>query len=170
MIKISESSPDFTIPGYYQGETINYSLSDYRGRWVVVFFYTGDRTSVCSTEVTAFNDHVGELDALKSSVLGISVDQIDSHRSWADELKLNYPLLSDESGDVSRLYGVYDEREKHDFRGTFIVDPEGNLRFMSIGEPKIGRGVFETMRGIQALQTGEACPVDWKPGRPTLGG
>jgi alkyl hydroperoxide reductase subunit AhpC len=166
---IGKPAENFTLPGYYQSQTMNYSLSDYRGRWVVVFFYTGDRTSVCSTEVTAFNGHVSELDILKVSVLGISVDKMVSHQGWADELKLNYPLLSDESGDVSRLYGVYDEQGKQDFRGTFIVDPEGNLRFMSVGEPKIGRGIFETMRVVQALQTGEACPVDWKLGQPTLG-
>ncbi len=168
-VSISKSSPGFSLPGYYQKQTMKYALSDYRGRWVVVFFYTGDRTSVCSTEVTAFNDHVRDFDDLKVSVLGISVDSIDSHRSWADELKLNYPLLSDESGEASRLYGVFDEKAKHDFRGTFIVDPEGILRYVAIGESKIGRGVSETMRVVQALQTGEACPVDWKPGQKTLG-
>ena len=166
---IGKSAENFTLPGYYQGQVMNYSLSDYRGRWMVVFFYTGDRSSVCTTEVTAFNGHIGELDALKVSVLGISVDRMDSHQSWADELKLNYPLLSDEGGEVSIKYGVYDESEKHDFRGTFIMDPEGSLRFMSVGEPKIGRGISETLRVIQALQTGEACPVDWQPGELTLG-
>lgn len=169
-MNIGEPSPDFSLPGYYQGQVMDYSLSDYRGRWVVVFFYTGDRTSVCSTEVTAFNDHAREFNALKVSLLGISVDALDSHRSWADELKLNYPLLSDEGGEVSRLYGVYDEKNRRDLRGTFVVDPEGILRYMAIGEPKIGRGVAETLRVVQALQTGEACPVDWQPGQPTLGG
>uniref|UniRef100_A0A832E0Y8 Peroxiredoxin n=1 Tax=candidate division WWE3 bacterium TaxID=2053526 RepID=A0A832E0Y8_UNCKA len=169
MIEVSKTAPGFSLPGYYQGQEMKYALADYRGRWVVVFFYTGDRTSVCSTEVTAFNDHLGEFDALKVSVLGVSGDALESHRNWADELKLNYPLLSDESGDVSRLYDVYDEQGKHDFRGTFIIDPEGILRYLAIGEPKVGRGISETLRVVQALQTGEACPVDWQPGQPTLG-
>lgn len=168
MISVGQKAPDFTLLGYYQSQAMDYSLSDYQGRWVIVFFYTGDRTSVCSTEVTAFNDHVDELNVMKISLLGISVDSIDSHKSWADELKLNYPLLSDEKVEVSQLYDVYDEEKKHDFRGTFIVDPEGNLRFMSVGEPAIGRGIFEVIRITQALQTWEACPANWQPGQPTL--
>ena len=168
MTSVGEKSPDFTLPGYFQGQEMSYSLSDYKGRWLIVFFYTGDRSSVCSTEVTAFNDHVNELNVMRISLLGISVDSISSHKSWADELKLNYPLLSDEKVEVSQLYDVYDERNKHDFRGTFIIDPEGKLRFMSVGEPAIGRGIFEVMRITQALQTGESCPADWRPGQPTL--
>lgn len=169
MVSIGEKAADFTLPGYYQSQEMSYSLSDYKGRWVIVFFYTGDRTSVCSTEVVAFNDHADELNLMKVSLLGISVDSMESHKSWADELNLNYPLLSDEKAEISRLYSVYDEPNKHDFRGTFIVDPEGILRFMSIGEPAIGRGIFEIIRTVQALQTGEACPANWQPGRPTLG-
>ncbi len=168
MIRVAEKAPDFTLSGYYQGETFNYSLSDYKGRWTIVFFYTGDRTSVCSTEVTAFNDHASELDTKGISLLGVSVDSLDSHKSWADELKLSYPLLSDENAEVSRLYEVYDEASKKDLRGTFVVDPDGVLRFVSVGEPKIGRGIFETMRIVEALQTGEACPANWHPGDETL--
>lgn len=168
-VSIGEQAPNFTLPGYYGGQEMDYSLSDYKGRWVIVFFYTGDRTSVCSTEVTAFNDHAAELTTMKISLLGISVDSLSSHKSWADELKLNYPLLSDEKVEVSQLYDIYDEKNKRDFRGTFIVDPEGKLRFMSIGEPAIGRGIFETIRVLQALQTGGACPANWQPGEPTLG-
>jgi len=168
MISVGEQAPNFTLPGYYQGKTMNYSLSDYRGRWVIIFFYTGDRTSVCSTEVTAFNDHTAELTVMGVSLLGISVDSLDSHKSWADELKLNYPLLSDVKVEISQVYDVHDEKNKRDFRGTFIVDPEGKLRFMSIGEPAIGRGIFEVIRILQALQTGEACPADWQPGESTL--
>lgn len=168
-VNISKPSPEFSLPGYYQGQTMNYALADYRGRWVVVFFYTGDRSSVCSTEATAFNDYGRDFDDLKVSLLGISVDSLDSHKEWADELKLGYPLLSDESGDVSRIYGVYDEKSKRDFRGTFIIDPQGILHYVVIGESQIGRGVSETLRVIQALQTGEACPVDWHPGQLTLG-
>lgn len=167
-VSVGEQAPNFTLPGYYKGQKMDYSLSGYKGRWVIVFFYTGDRTSVCSTEVTAFNDHADELTAMKVSLLGISVDSLDSHRSWADELKLSYPLLSDEKREVSQLYDVYDEENKRDFRGTFIVDPEGTLHFMSVGEPAIGRGIFEVIRILQALQTGEACPANWQPGQPTL--
>ncbi len=166
---IGQEAPNFSLPGCYQGQTMNYALSDYRGRWVVVFFYVGDRTSVCSTEVTAFNDRVRDFDRFRVSLLGISADSLNSHRSWADELKLEYPLLSDEGRTASRLYGVYDEGSRRDLRGTFVIDPEGKLRYLAVGEPKIGRGVSEVLRVIRGLQTGEACPADWQPGRPTLG-
>ena len=168
MIRFGLKAPDFTLKGYYKGKTLSYSLADYKGRWTIVFFYTGDRTAVCSSEVTAFNDHESEFDVKGISLLGISVDSLDSHKSWSDELKLNYPLLSDEDTEVSRLYEIYNESTKNDFRGTFVVDPDGVLRFMAVGEPKIGRGIFEIMRIVEALQTGEPCPADWHPGDKTL--
>lgn len=168
MLEISKPAPDFTLPGVFKGEVMDYKLSDYRGRWVIVFFYTGDRTSVCSTEVRSFNDHIDEFNAEKISLLGISVDSLDSHKAWASQLGLEYPLLSDGEGKVSREWGLYDEEAKSDRRGSFIIDPDGKLRFMMIGEPPVGRSVFEILRITQALQTGEACPVDWRPGQPTL--
>jgi len=168
LVKIGQRAPDLALSGYYQGQEMSYNLKDYRGRFVIVFFYAGDSTSVCSTEVTAFNDHVEDFNSKGVSILGVSVDPLSSHKSWAGELKLQYPILSDEGGKVSRVWEVYDEASGRDFRGTFIVDPKGILRFMSIGESKVGRGILETVRVVEALQTGEACPVDWHPGDATL--
>jgi peroxiredoxin (alkyl hydroperoxide reductase subunit C) len=102
------------------------------------------------------------------AILGVSVDTIASHRSWAEELGgLEYPLLSDENKTVSRAYGVLDEKEGVSLRATFIVNPAGIICYQVVSHVNVGRNVEETLRVLKALRTERLCPSDWKPGEPT---
>lgn len=149
-----------------------YSLSHFRGKWVILFFYPADFTFICPTEITGFSKHVEEFKHLNAVIFGVSTDSKHSHRAWIDHEKwqLAYPLLADITKQVSRDYNVLIEEEGVALRGTFIIDPEGLLRWMVVSDNNVGRSVGETLRALQALQTGELCGVDWKPGEETLKG
>ena len=168
--QIGQKAPDFRMQGIFKGEIRDVSLEDFAGKWVVLFFYPGDFTFVCPTEVTEFsvkNDEFKELDA---QVLGVSVDSAYAHRAWIKELgEVKYPLLSDITKEVSRRYGVLIIDKGISLRGAFIIDPEGVIRYLVVHDLNIGRSVDEILRVLQALQTGEMCPVEWRPGKSTLG-
>ena len=122
------------------------------------------------TEVTAFSKMAKDFAAENAADLGVSVDSIDSHRSWAQELGgLEYPLLSDESKKLSRDYGVLDETEGVSLRATFIINPTGVISYQVVSNVNVGRSVEETLRVVKALRTERLCPSDWKPGRPDGG-
>ncbi len=169
-VQIGQKAPDFKMQGILKGEIRDVRLEDFALKWVVLFFYPGDFTFVCPTEVTEFsvkNDEFKELDA---QVLGVSVDSVYAHKAWIKELgELNYPLLSDMTKEVSRRYGVLIPDKGVSLRGAFIIDPEGVLRYQVVHDLNIGRSVDEILRVLQALRTGEMCPVEWRPGKPTLG-
>jgi peroxiredoxin (alkyl hydroperoxide reductase subunit C) len=171
MVQVGQKSPDFALEGVLDGKFVEVKLSDYLGNWVVLFFYPLDFTFVCPTEIRGFAARLSEFEDLDAQVLGCSVDSKYSHLAWTErELgKLGFPLLSDMTREVTREYGILLEDRGHSLRGTFIVDPEGVLRYAVVHDNNIGRNTDETLRVLQALQTGELCPVDWKPGAPTLG-
>jgi peroxiredoxin 2/4 len=169
-LKIGQPAPNFKLKGAYNNDIKSYDLSDYRGKWIVFFFYPADFTFICPTEVTGFNAALKEFDEKNVQILGCSVDSPHVHIAWAASLgSINYPLLSDVHHTVSMDYNVYDEDEAQSLRGTFIIDPEGNLKWYQISDNNVGRSVQEVLRVIDALQTGEKCPVDWKKGEKTLG-
>jgi peroxiredoxin 2/4 len=170
MIQVGQPAPDFTLEGVLDGEFVSVTLSQQRGSWVVLFFYPLDFTFVCPTEIRGFAQRRGELEELGAKVFGTSVDSKYSHLAWCEhELgKLGFPLLSDMTRDVARDYGVLLADEGHTLRGTFIVDPQGLLRYMVVHDNNVGRNTEETLRVLQALQTGELCPVDWRPGEETI--
>ncbi len=170
MLTVGKPAPEFNLQGIGDdGEFKGYSLADYRGKWVVLFFYPLDFTFVCPTEITAFSKALSEFEKLNAVLLGASTDSVHSHKTWLKELgKLGFPLLSDMSHKVSRDYGVLIEEEGHTVRGTFIVDPEGTLMYSLIHDKGIGRSIKETLRVVAALQQGELCPVEWEPGKETL--
>jgi len=146
------------------------SLSDYKGKWVVFFFWPLDFTFVCPTEVTEFTKRYKEIQDLGAQVLGASVDSQYAHLAWVDDIgEQAYPLLSDITKEVSRRYGVLIEDEGIALRGLFIIDPEGIIRYSVVHDLSVGRNVDETIRVLAALQTGELCPVGWEPGEETLG-
>ncbi len=171
MTQVGQKAPDFALEGVLDGKFVEVKLSDYLGNWVVLFFYPLDFTFVCPTEIRGFSARLSEFEDLDAQVLGCSVDSKYSHLAWTEkELgNLGYPLLSDMTRDVTREYGVLLEQQGHSLRGTFVVDPEGVLRYTVVHDNNVGRNMDETLRVLQALQTGELCPVDWKPGVPTLG-
>src|SRR5881628_326767 len=112
LLRVGDKAPDLTVQGVLHGETADYSLSAYKGKWLVLFFYPADFTFICPTEVTGFSKMAKEFSSENAAILGASVDSIDSHRAWAEELGgLEYPLLSDVDKTLSRAYGVLNEKE-----------------------------------------------------------
>jgi alkyl hydroperoxide reductase subunit AhpC len=111
---------------------------------------------------------VEEFRAEEAEILGVSVDSIETHREWIEELGgVNYPLLSDAERQVSRVYGVLEEDAGVSLRATLIIDPSGEVKYLVISDMNVGRNVEETLRVLKALRTGRLCPSDWKPGEET---
>ena len=170
-LQVGKPAPDFTMEGVAGKEFKEFTLSDFRGKWVVLFFYPLDFTFVCPTEIIGFNERHDEFTKLNAEILGASVDSKFSHLAWiSKELgELRYPLLSDITKDVARNYGILIEQQGISLRGLYIIDPNGILRYELVHDLGVGRSVDETLRVLQALQTGELCPVNWKKGAKTLG-
>ncbi len=170
MVQVSRPAPNFTLAGVGGNEFKEYSLSDYRDKWVVLFFYPLDFTFICPTEITEFSKRYDEFAKLNAQVLGVSTDSVHAHKAWLKELgELRYPLLSDITHQVSHNYGVLLEEKGIALRGTFIIDQDGILRYALYHDLGVGRSVKEILRVLRALQTGELCPVEWGEGKETLG-
>jgi peroxiredoxin (alkyl hydroperoxide reductase subunit C) len=144
-------------------------------KWTVLFFYPMDFTFVCPTEITALSDRHEEFDDLDAVVIGASTDTIHTHLAWIKTDRkenglgdLNYALAADTNHVIARDYGVLIEEEGIALRGLFIISPEGELMYSVVNHNNIGRDVDETLRVLQALQTGGLCPANWKPGQATL--
>lgn len=170
MIKVGEETPDFKLQGYYDGKFKDYSLKQFRNKWIVIFFYPLDFTFVCPTEIREFSKRYQEFKKHNAEVVGVSVDSVHSHKAWVEGPlgKINFPLLSDFHKKMSRDYEILIEDEGVALRGTFIIDPYGKIRYLVVSDNDVGRSVDETLRALAALQTGKLCPVEWKPGRKTL--
>jgi len=151
------------------------SLDDYRGGWLILCVYPLDFTFVCPTEILALSDRYDEFADLGADVLGVSTDSVYAHRAWIQTPReqngitgLRYPLASDITKAVSADYGVLVEDEGVALRGLFIIDPEGILQYAVVHNLNIGRSVDETLRVLEALQTGGLCAADWQPGQANL--
>lgn len=175
--KMGLPAPLFTLKSTKNLKTLeeDISLEDYRGKWVILFFWPLDFTYVCPTEITAFSDRYKEFEHLDCHIIGVSVDSVHTHRAWIQTPRdrngigeVNYPLASDFHKEVARAYGVLDDDSGAAHRGLFIIDPEGILRYHVVTDMNIGRSVDETLRVLQALQAGGLCPANWKPGEKTL--
>jgi peroxiredoxin (alkyl hydroperoxide reductase subunit C) len=167
-LRIGDKAPDFKVKGTLSGQVGEYSLTASKGKWLVLFFYPADFTFICPTEVTGFSKRVQEFAVEEALVWGVSVDSLDSHRSWAGELGgLDCPLLSDEGKTFSGVYGVLDEKEGAAMRATFIINPAGVICYQVVSHVNVGRSVEETLRVLKALRTERLCPSDWKPGEAT---
>ncbi len=175
--KVGKPAPDFNMPSTKDIETLkeNVKLLDYKGKWLILLFYPLDFTGVCSTDLTHFSDRFDEIKGLGADVLGVSTDSVHSHRAWLRMPKENngigeikYPIASDAGGKLARQYNILIDEANIALRGLFIIDPEGVLQYSAVNTPAIGRSVDETLRVLQALQTGGFCPADWKPGDANL--
>lgn len=167
MPMIGQPAPQFVAPAVVDGGDFKeLNLHDYRGKWVVLFFYPLDFTFVCPTEITQFRDQLKDFRAAGAEVIGCSVDSVHSHRRWVkDDLgNLGYPLIGDVTKRVSRDFGVLLEDKGIATRGTFIIDPEGKIQYMGIHNLDVGRDAKEILRVVQALKSGELCGAGWKPG------
>lgn len=173
-LMIGQQAPEFKLEAVADGEFKTISLSDYRGKWVVFFFWPLDFTFVCPTEITAFSERISEFEAEGVVVLGCSVDSKFSHKAWIEtDPKKNglgpvkYPLLSDITKKTAADYGVLMDSGIA-LRGLFIIDPEQKIRYILIQDLPVGRNVDEVLRVVAALKTGGLCPINWKKGDKTL--
>ncbi len=169
MIRLNQPAPEFTASAYQKGLPDDYkqvNLKDFAGKWLVLFFYPRDFTFVCPTEIEGFQKHYDEFKKANCEVLAASTDTIQSHKAWFErDLKdVEYPVLEDPAHRISRAYEVLNEEVGEAERGLFIIDPEQNIRYFVVSDGNVGRSVAETLRVVQALQTGGLCPIDWQPG------
>lgn len=170
-LKVGKAAPTFSAKAYENGQMKDsVKLGDFKGKWVCLFFYPLDFTFVCPTEIRAFGQKESEFKELNCQVVGCSTDSAFSHKAWfeRDLKEVKYPVLADTSHTISRDYGVLIEEDGIALRGTFLIDPQGTLQWMSVNALGIGRSVEEVIRTLNALKTGDLCPADWKPGKATL--
>lgn len=174
---IGESIPDFELNIYLQNKFKKIKLSDYYGKWLVLFFYPADFTFVCPTELEEMADNYAEFQKLNTEILSVSTDTHFVHKAWHDNSpaikKIQFPMAADPTGDLCKELGVYIYNEGLALRGTFAFDPEGKLVFMEVNQNSVGRNVAELLRKLQAAQYvysngAEVCPASWKPGAKTL--
>jgi peroxiredoxin (alkyl hydroperoxide reductase subunit C) len=175
--KIGEPAPSFNLPSTRNLDTLeeNVALEDYRGRWLMLFFWPYDFTFVCPTEIVAFSEAAAKFHDLKCDIVGASTDSIHTHRAWINTPRdqngigaLKYPIASDFTKETARAYGVLDEKTGAAHRGLFLIDPEGVIRYQVITDMNVGRSVEETIRILEALQSGGLCPIGWRKGDKTL--
>ncbi len=179
-LRVGQTAPDFNAEAVVDQEFKTIKLSDYRGKYVVLFFYPLDFTFVCPTEITAFSDRHADFKAVNTEILGISVDSVFSHLAWIQSDRklggvgdLNYPLVADIKKEISSAYNVLDPDAGIALRGLFIIDRDGIVQHATINNLAFGRSVDETLRVLQAIQhvqshPDEVCPVDWQPGDKTM--
>lgn len=177
MVKINHPAPEFDLEAYQANDTVRINLHDYRGKWVVLFFYPADFTFVCPTELGDLADNHETFKELGAELLVASTDTVFVHKAWHDSSKtigkIQFPMLADPTGRLSRNYGVMIEEEGLALRGTFIIDPDGILKSYEVNDNSIGRSSAELIRKLQAAKFvaehgGEVCPMNWKPGAETL--
>lgn len=164
---IGQPAPQFTATAVVDGGDFKeINLNDYKGKWLVLFFYPLDFTFVCPTELTQFKDNLGAFSEEGAEVVGVSVDSVHSHKRWLkDDLgDLGYPLIGDMTKRLSRDYGVLMEESGIATRGTFIIDPEGTIQYMGIHNLNVGRDAGEILRVLSGLKSGELCAAGWKKG------
>jgi peroxiredoxin (alkyl hydroperoxide reductase subunit C) len=165
MLKPGDPAPPFDLECALDGRTARCSLAKIPSELVLIFYYPRDFSFICPTEVTGFNKALKEFAAEETAIVGVSIDNVDSHLRWARELGgIGYPMLADPDGSLARAYGIFDENEKVALRATFILDRKRKVAYSSSCPLNIGRSVVETLRIVRALRTGQLCPADWKPG------
>ena len=165
MLGPGDTAPDFELPAAINGSASTIRLRDLRTDLVAVFFYPHDFSFICPTEVTGFNHDLKAFEDARCAVLGISGDSLESHIKWAAELGgIDYTLLSDADGKVARAYGVFDEKESVPLRATFVMRNDRVVVHAIACPLNVGRSVSDTLRVVQAIETGRMCPAEWKPG------
>ncbi len=178
---VGEKAPDFEADAVEKGEFIRIKLYHYinKGKWIVLYFYPLDYTFVCPTEIIAFQDSLEEFKKRNTEVLACSIDSKFTHLAWLKTPRkeggifgVEYPIISDIKREISKAYGVYNEKAGVSLRGLFIIDPDGIVQHQTVNNLDVGRSVEETLRLLDAFQyvkkTGEVCPANWKKGGATI--
>jgi len=171
---VGKPAPNFSGPAANSGEIVEISRDDYKGKWLVLFFYPLDFTFVCPTEIVAFNEAHDKFRAINAAVLGCSVDSVHTHlaymrtpRSQAGVGELSFPLLADLNKDTARAFDVLDGDVA--LRGVFVIDPQGVVVAAQVNSGGVGRNVDEVLRTLKAYQYvaehGGTCPANWQEGQ-----
>ncbi len=176
MLTIGDRFPSFTatavVSREHGKEFAELTEHSYPGKWQVVFFWPKDFTFVCPTEIAAFGKLNREFADRDAQVLGVSIDSEFVHLAWRnnhpDLAELPFPMIADIKRELSTALGVLDKKEGVALRATFIVDPQGNIRFVSVNDLNVGRNPAEVLRVLDALQTDELCPCNWQKGDAVL--
>jgi peroxiredoxin len=177
MSLINTEVQPFQATAYQNGAFVPVSEADLKGKWSVVFFYPADFTFVCPTELGDLADNYVEFQRLGVEIYGVSTDTHFTHKAWHDTSdtigKIEYPLIGDPTGTISRNFDVYIESDGMADRGTFVVDPDGKIQLVEINAGGIGRNAVELLRKIKAAQyvaahPNEVCPAKWEEGDDTL--
>jgi len=167
----------FKATAFYDGKFIPVTDENLKGQWSVVFFYPADFTFVCPTELGDLADQYEQLKSMGVEVYSVSTDTHFTHKAWHDASetikKIQFPMVGDPTGTISRNFGVMIEEDGVALRGTFVIDPEGKIKVCEIHDLGIGRAAEELVRKIQAAQyiaehPNEVCPAKWTPGEETL--
>lgn len=177
MPQINEQAPEFNENALINGEIKKISLEDYKGKWVILFFYPADFTFICPTELGELADRYEEFKSLGAEIISVSADTAFVHKAWHDSSplvkKVNYPMLADPTHKVCIDYGTYIEEEGISLRATFLIDPEGIIKAFEFHNNDIGRSSDELVRKLQAAKfiaenKGNVCPMSWKPGQKAI--
>ena len=176
MLTVGDKLPAFSLPAVVSlepgQEFTEIANHTYAGRWLVLFFWPMDFTFVCPTEITEFGLLAGEFARRNAQVLGASTDTQYVHLAWRHQhpglRNLPIPMLADTKRELASALGILDPEEGVALRATFIVDPDGIIRFVSVQGLNVGRNVHEVLRTLDALQTGGLTPCGWEAGQPTL--
>lgn len=177
-IKVTSPAPSFRAKAVINGQIKEISLDDYRGKWVVLFFWPLDFTFVCPTEIVAFSDAVPEFAKLDCQVIGVSVDSQYTHLAWLNTPRktgglggCNFPMVADLDKSIAVDYGVLLDAGIA-LRGLFLIDPKGIIRHSTVNDLPVGRNVHEILRLVKAFQYvekhGEVCPANWDEGGETM--
>lgn len=179
-VLVGKKAPDFKAKAVLNNRIVdNFSLSDFRGKNVILFFYPLDFTFVCPTELHAFEEVYKEFQARNTELIGCSVDSPYSHFAWLQTPKnqggiqgVTYPIISDLNKDISKNYDVLIDEEGVSYRGLFLIDEEGVVRHQVVNDLPLGRSVEEALRVLDALiyfkENGEVCPANWSKGKQAL--
>ncbi len=176
MLGIGDKFPEFNVKATVSNDVkdafVNVDNNTYKGKWLVTFFWPKDFTFVCPTEIAEFGKHNRDFADRDAQVLGASTDSEFVHLAWRqnkEELnKLPFPMLADVKRELTTALGILDKEEGVAQRATYIVDPEGVIRFVMVTDLNVGRNVKEVLRVLDALQTDELCPCNWQKGEETL--
>lgn len=172
---VKQEAPDFKAQAVMPDNSVaDVSLSSHRGKYVALVFYPKDSTSVCSSEIVAYEKRFDEFKSRECDVIAISVDSIDSHKSFKSSLVesgqisgVKFPMVSDEAKSIARDYGILFD-DKLSLRSLFLIDPKGVVRHSVVNDMPLGRDVDETIRMLDAVQhvdkNGEACMANWRKG------
>ena len=174
---INSQITDFSLQAYHNDEFKGVSKEDIKGKWSIFFFYPADFTFVCPTELGDMADSYSEFQKMGVEIYSVSTDTHFSHKAWHDASdtikKINFPMLADPAGHLTRAFGVHIEEAGMAYRGTFLINPDGQVKLAEINDNGIGRNADELMRKVKAAQfiaanPYEVCPAKWKEGAKTL--